>query len=625
MGIPSLAALNPFGPIFSKELRTTARRKRTYFLRLFYLGMLFLFLLMAWAGSAGGRFDNQAMSVVDRQNQLAMLGLEFFETFSMFAVIAMAVIGPVLTSTAINTERLQKSLNVLLMTPITSWQIISGKLFSRLLIALTLLGLSLPVLALVRLLGSVEIEEMFAVICLAVSVALFTAALGLFFSVFINRAYAVILLSYATLLFLYLFVPFITGLMFFQNANGVKWMSTLAIPNPIICAALIAIPNPMGGIHGTPWITCCCIHIAMAAVLVLLSGLLLRRVTRNAGEKATGVADSEPAPLLSIIEHADGADMGPAALPARIVKTRRVKVNRTVADNPVLWRELRRPLMNKFWQGIVAAIACATLLGISYYAVGRDELDRANTQIPFAFVFHGLLTLLVCVLAATSIAQEKESDSWTILLTAPISGRQILVGKFFGVLRRIFWPMALFTAHFLIFVAMGVIDLQVFFLIIWVLFSFNVLFIATGIYLSLRIRKVTLAVILNLLVPVVIYILVPLVLSIFDELSRSRPSRYLSSQPYQNWTELVFWYLPYYYLAMAISEWRRQQHDYRLPGGDNCSPAWFLGIAIAIGMVHLGLCVLILGRAAARFNRIVGRAPQRVDYVAAPPALDAAC
>ena len=52
------------------------------------------------------------------------------------------------------------------MTPITSWQIVSGKLFCRMLAALTLLGLSLPVLAVVRLLGGVDLDAMLATVSL---------------------------------------------------------------------------------------------------------------------------------------------------------------------------------------------------------------------------------------------------------------------------------------------------------------------------------------------------------------------------------------------------------------------------------------------------------------------------
>ena len=47
------------------------------------------------------------------------------------------------------------------MTPITSWQIVGGKLSSRMLTAVMLIGLTLPVLAIVRLLGGVEIADLF--------------------------------------------------------------------------------------------------------------------------------------------------------------------------------------------------------------------------------------------------------------------------------------------------------------------------------------------------------------------------------------------------------------------------------------------------------------------------------
>src|SRR5438046_2788789 len=43
-----LLGLSPFGPIFGKELRVAARRRRNYLLRVAYLGGLLLFLLLAW-------------------------------------------------------------------------------------------------------------------------------------------------------------------------------------------------------------------------------------------------------------------------------------------------------------------------------------------------------------------------------------------------------------------------------------------------------------------------------------------------------------------------------------------------------------------------------------------------
>src|SRR5688572_7108105 len=199
-----ISGLTPFGPIFGKELRCASRRKRNYLLRVAYHGALLLFLLFAYAITRENFGPRGPSARMQQQEQLGQL---FFAFFTRFCVCAMGLIGPVLTSTAINEERLHKTLHVLLMTPLTAWQIVSGKLFSRLLTALTLLGLSLPVLALVRLLGGVELQQMIAVICLCAVVALTTAALGLLLSVVVNRSYAVILLSYLLMGIAYAFVP----------------------------------------------------------------------------------------------------------------------------------------------------------------------------------------------------------------------------------------------------------------------------------------------------------------------------------------------------------------------------------------------------------------------------------
>src|SRR5262249_30798097 len=153
-----------------------------------------------------------------RVQQQALLGQIFFAGFSMFCVISMGLISPVLTSTAITSEVLGKTLPVLLMTPITSWQIVSGKLFARMLVALMLVGLGLPVLAIARLLGGVEVNQMFAVICICAAFALSSGAIGLTWSTLLRRTYSVILMSYATLIIVYFLLPVFTALII--DANG---------------------------------------------------------------------------------------------------------------------------------------------------------------------------------------------------------------------------------------------------------------------------------------------------------------------------------------------------------------------------------------------------------------------
>src|SRR3954467_2580821 len=232
-----LSGLSPFGPIFGKELRTAARRKRNYLLRVLYLGGLLLFLLLAYTNTRDEYYGGTAA----RAQAQEQLGRAFFTFFSLFCAGAMALVGPVVTSTAINGERQGTTVHVRLRTPLTAWQIVSGKLFSRLLAALTLIGLSLPVLALVRLLGGVELEQMVAVLCIVTTFTMSCAAIGLFYSALMNRSYAVILLSYLTIGFIYALVPFLivvatdiperTGFRVFQYGHPMFATIIQAVPN----------------------------------------------------------------------------------------------------------------------------------------------------------------------------------------------------------------------------------------------------------------------------------------------------------------------------------------------------------------------------------------------------------
>src|SRR5882724_2324155 len=94
----ALRRISPFGPIFGKELRVTARRKRSYWLRVFYLGGLLLFLVLVYSVSSTSYSGN---GIAARNQQMAMLGVAFFMCFSLFSIFAMGLIGPILTCTAI--------------------------------------------------------------------------------------------------------------------------------------------------------------------------------------------------------------------------------------------------------------------------------------------------------------------------------------------------------------------------------------------------------------------------------------------------------------------------------------------------------------------------------------------
>ena len=622
-----ISGLSPFGPIFGKELRCASRRKRNYLLRVAYLGALLLFLLFAYSITRENYGPRGPSARMQQQEQLGQL---FFMFFSMFCVIAMGLIGPVLTSTAINEERLHKTLHVLLMTPLTAWQIVSGKLFSRLLTALTLIGLSLPVLALVRLLGGVELQQMVGVVCLCAVVALASAALGLLLSVMVNRAYSVILLSYLLMGVVYAFVPMIV--MMYAAAVGARgafsYFQLFSMYNPFLSVAFLA--SGQARVFADTWVPCVLAHLALTAVLLFLSAMLVRRLARREGDATAAYTPPVPMPALAATAPADpavtaattgnlpslspltveGVRPPPAPAPyprAQNIPRPRVRPTRAVSDNPVLWRELRRPLMVTLTQRVVGSIIILGLLVATYGAAyANNVLDDNDMQIGFSIIFCGVVMLVACVISGTAIAQEKEGDTWTILLASPLSGTQIVWGKAIGSARKMLWPVAMIAAHFGVFCVFGVIPLWAFVLAVAVIVLFNTVWIATGIYLSLRFRKVTMAIIVNLALPVVLYGVLSIVIVVLDEFTHSRGDL----------AEQITWYLPFYYLGEGMNAADRHRGP-SLPGSSDqhVSGAVFTAVAVTVGLLHLGVALAILSWTAARFNEIVGRAGQLIPLL----------
>ena len=611
----------PLGPIFAMELRQTARRRRTYLLRFFYLGLLLAILSLA-AQMMDTHGDET--SLVAQAQQRAYLGHVFMGVFAIFSVVAMHLIAPVLTSTAVGNERLRRTLDALLMTPLSAWQIVGGKLFSRTLTAFSLIGLTLPVLAIVRLLGGVEYSTIFGAVALAAATAIGSAALGLLLSCFLRRAFAVILLSILIQGVVYGLFPVLFMAAFFSNggrgsvANTIAVFQFIAALNPIWTASMKVVPSGMMWVEWWPAIA---VQLGMATLLMLAATRVIRREARTV--RTNPAFRPPPIEVPREVSPADfaappplpGAVSGtvPPPLPALAAEVHAAPRRPSIHDNPVLWREIRRPLFNRLWQRVTAVTITLGLLGLCYLSVASaGEIGSTNPQEAFAFCMTAVLMLMAIVLSATAIATEKESDTWTTLIASPLSGGAIVWGKFRGVLSRLRWPMVLIAAHFTLFALAGVISFPTLLIILWTAAIFTLPWIATGLYFSLRCARPTTAVVFNLLLPLIGYAAVPLVVNAVQTAVQHDRYRYAS----RDYAEIVLYYLPFYYQSMAIERLSRVTNSYgwefQLPMrmGD-VSASFLLPMAFVAGLFLLLVTALMLYLLSQRFDRIVGRARTR--------------
>ncbi|MHC4354122.1 MAG: ABC transporter permease subunit, partial [Planctomycetota bacterium] len=135
------------GPIFEKELRVSSRRKRNYALRSGYLLLLTVLIASAWLRTA---VTGSGGSIAYTISRMGELGKNLILTITWFQFFAAQLVAVVMLSSSISDEIRRGTLDVLMTTPVNSFQVVAGKLLSSLLQLTLLLAISLPLLAILR-------------------------------------------------------------------------------------------------------------------------------------------------------------------------------------------------------------------------------------------------------------------------------------------------------------------------------------------------------------------------------------------------------------------------------------------------------------------------------------------
>jgi len=494
------------GPIFDKELRVSSRRRRNYVLRFAYLALLTIFLVLVWIEEV-----QHSGSSVYRISRMARAGQTIIMFIVWFQFLATQLVAVIMLSTSISDEIYNRTLGLLMTTPVNSFQIVMGKLFSKLLQLILLLAISLPLLAIVRVFGGVPWNYVISSLCITLTTVIFVGSLSLFFSIFNRNAYIVIIMTTLTLGMIFALIPLLIALFWRSNLQNIMsektLLSILFQPNPYAILAFstetMMSPGMAGGMPFYSWPLHCGIMLAASVVILIVTVSMVRKVALL---QATGQID---------ISSGKGrfhkkAERGPTDQQDFNTAPRRIK------GHPVIWKELRFPLLERRKIAtLISIFVCLSLLLITYLlCLAEGILDDEETHMLYAVIFMALGILFTIILPATSITSEKESRSWPLLLTTTIDDRQILFGKFVGILCRCLPIWILLLGHVFIFSLAGYIHpfaiIQMGIPVSWIVVFLS----GSGLYFSSCFKRTTTAVIMNFALAAVIWGVLPLLMSI---------------------------------------------------------------------------------------------------------------
>ncbi len=495
----NLAGMNRLtGPLFDKDLRVAGRRRRSYALRCAYVLVLMTFIGSVWIGAVQlpRQFAQQRIQM-ELAAKIITRGIVWFQFIAAQIVVIMTM------STAISDEVYGRTLGVLMTTPLSSFQLVMGKLCSRLFQILLLVATSLPLLAIVRVLGGVP----WGYLCLSLMITLvtvtFVGAVGLFFSTLFRRTYIVVLLSALSVGVLFVLIPFLTLLIFdgWLSEREFFWLFSHVSPYVLLQRCTDHMLSPRRGtVVNIAAPICCCTFLLLGASALLLSATRLVRLValRRAMGQPTFMDMLRPSRL---------------AFSAETRSRRPDRKIRRVVGPAMVWKELtctlsrRQKLVTNLTLGIEVL-----LIGIAYsFPIIMPAIGYEATHLIFLWTFLALGVLFTTSVSATVVSAERESRTWPLLLVTPLRNRDILLGKCAGVLRRcgpIWLPL---LAYVVTFTYADCFDGWAVPQVVLIVLSALVFLTATGFYFGMRFDRTGEAVTANLILAGVVWCVLPLV------------------------------------------------------------------------------------------------------------------
>ncbi|MFO0852560.1 MAG: ABC transporter permease subunit [Gemmataceae bacterium] len=407
------------GPIFMREVTTVPRRRSHYGSRAALLGLLGVLGVTAWQATVGFTRDPSI-------GETARFGLLLFQIIAYVELVLLIFFAALSAASAVAQEKDRRTFVLLLITDMRDYEIVLGKLLGSLLPITILLTVSLPLLAMLLLLGGIDPSQVIQAAAVLFTTAFAAGSVGGLVALWRERTFQALALS---VLFLALYLALVQALATVGPlvTDTVAWGTVHAWLDPFVALRTVLDPPPEGWV-GLPPAYGFALTMLLGCVLLNGFGIWKLRAWNPSGE-----------PIMQREKTADDpeADLNPEELAAFRAKAHAAPGKlREVTGNFVLWRETktlaygRRPLLVKFAYGLVLALVLYFAVSTVYAPGGRPAFAAAYGLVPIAI----LSLLLVAAQAVTSVTSERDGGALDILLVTDVSPYEFVFGKLLGVL-----------------------------------------------------------------------------------------------------------------------------------------------------------------------------------------------
>nr|UXE44378.1 hypothetical protein Hi04_10k_c2220_00011 [uncultured bacterium] len=425
--------MNPFGPVFQKELLELSRRRTTYLFRaLAAMGLLLVILIFA---NDTGRFDN-----LSRVRLQAAIGANIYANWVFYQFWIVCGIIPLLVCGLVASERESGSLELLFTTHLSDREILLGKLASRLFFVLLLVFSALPALVILGLLGGIDFERLAKCTLLTLGSATLVAAAGLYCSTVAKRPWIACLQTYGLFAVLWALVPFaivvLVEVFILKNGGGTppRWcFFALMASAPFFGVAIMNEPRAVALIG---WLLDWEGILTLVGLwFVIAGGFLFQSVRRlRVGPQRSllgrfaGLLTRLLAALWKRLVGSDNRLLGRRwrfRLPTFGLGER----------NPIVWRNLRADVYDpdgnlgrlQFLAWVVAGSMIALIANLPH----RNHGDFVQFVVGLVIAF---LHIMIAAIASPSIARERQRNSLDPVLLTNLTPMQLVIGTFQGVL-----------------------------------------------------------------------------------------------------------------------------------------------------------------------------------------------